>query len=780
MSSYKATEIMTSTPTDGLDPTPLHPSNASPASIGFSPSRRSSRTSSLLRPRSASSSSISSTSSQPISPAPGGLSSPGSASSLFIPSFTSTYHAHSHVGGYMHSEVASGSSVSMVPVIQEAVVTSEPGTPDEIGIAEHGQDEDSLSESEADSASASIPPMSRRGSYADGVDLTHQQSLESSTDSLTTLGSTAGPLVSTASNGSVAPSFSAVSATNVVPRRMVPPLATTKFTSLSQQYSSSHASTAASVTHARHGLSSLRRNSTSSHNNTSAVSLILENSAPVGASWKSRANKLRKKGSSTSLASITGKSKNSSSATGSSSTAGAFGARTREHSGLSKSRFFFLQPKHSAPPPPPPPPPPILTGGPRQQPHHSKVPLSESATGAGGGSSGSSSASSTASLSSTPSNAIGQNSLASASQQTLFVPTSKLHANGEGVGSERHHKPRKSPLSPLDGRPSLTLDVRRLSISSQASPPSYYSYPSTTTLTGTTDKQHKHHLLLRPRKDSHPGTILSSSSSNSKLTSDAGSIYSFNPASPAYASYTPYGLQKSISALDVKAMSYKDINKIGEQALEDVWPFLCARVTPLFTGDGLRVPVEDLNKLVLLHAKRRISERDPGTLINDVRDVLRLGISAIDPAPQVQSVTDNVLVEHVADLWHFFQASVLPYIQAVFVPLQLEFKGVGSVMSREQATKFWERQKVQPTKFNNIKIMALVSFRDWIVLPLYLRLKHAFSATSMFLTKDTCPRLVQCMGLLSSINSGDEKQQRVDELARLVRKLWIDSKLQHL
>ncbi|KAK9321702.1 HbrB-like-domain-containing protein [Lipomyces orientalis] len=768
---------MTSAPIDGPDATPLHPSNASPASIGPSPSRRSSRTSSLLRRRSASSSSVSSTSSQPISLAPGGLSSPGSASSLFIPSFTSTYHAQSHVGGYMHSEVASGSSVSMVPVIQEAVVMSEPGTPDDVGIVEHGEDEDSLSESEADSASASIPTMSRRGSYADGVDLTHQQSLESSTDSLTTLGSTAGPLVSTASNGSIAPSVSTVSATNIAPRRMVPPLATTKFTSLSQQHSLSHPSTAASVTHARHGLSSLRRNSTSSHNNTSAVSLILESTAAVGSSSKSRTNKLRKKGSSTSLASITGKSKNSSGATGSSSTAGAFGARTREHSGLSKSRFFFLQPKHSAPPPPPPPP--ILTGGPRQQPHHNKILLSESATGAGGDSSGSSSASSTASLSSTPSNAIGQNLLASASQQALFVPTSKPLANGEGTGSERHHKPRKSPLSPLDGRPSLTLDVRRLSISSQASPPSYYSYPSSTTLTGTTDKHHKHHLLLRPRKDSHPGTILSSSSSNSKLTSDAGSIYSFNPASPAYASYTPYGLQKSISALDVKTLSYKDINKIGEQALEDVWPFLCARVTPLFTGDGLRVPVEDLNKLVLLHAKRRISERDPGTLINDLRDLLRLGIAAIDPAPQVQSVTDNVLVEHVADLWHFFQASVLPYIQAVFVPLQLEFKGVGSVMTREQATKFWERQKVQPTKFNNIKIMALVSFRDWIVLPLYLRLEKAFSAGSLFLTKDTCPRLVQCMGLLSSINSGDEKQQRVDELARLVRKLWIDSKSQH-
>ncbi|KAK9389804.1 HbrB-like-domain-containing protein [Lipomyces mesembrius] len=776
---------MGSTPTEVTE-LPQHPSGTFPVPFAPSRSRRSSRTSSLLRPRSASLSSISSSSSQPLSLAPGDLSSAGSTSSLVIPSFTSTYHTQSHAGGYMHSEMASGSSVSIVPVIQETVVTTEPGTPDQaspqrsVANAEQGEDEDSLSDSDTGSAYASIQPMSIMASDADGVDLAHQQSAESSTDSLTTLGSTTSPLIYSVSNGSIAPSFPAASTTHAAPRRMVTPLATTKFTSLSHQHSSSQPSTAPSDPHAtsRHGLSSLLRGSASSHRNASAVSLVLESSEPASSSSKSRTNKLRKKASSTSLVSLTGKSRISSGPVGgSSSTAGSFGARTRDHSALSKARLFFLQPKHSAPPPAPPHP--VLTGGPRQQPHHNKVLPSDSAAGAGGVSSGSSSASSNGSLNSTPSNPLVQNSLANASQQTLFVPTSKHHINGEGSGGDRQHKPRKSPISPLDGRPTLSLDVRRLSISSQASPPSYYSYPSTTTLTGPTDKQHKHHLLLRPRKDSHPGTILSSSSSNSKLISDAGSIYSFNPASPAYAPYAPYGLQKSISALDVKTMSYKDINKIGEQALEDVWPFLCARVTPLFAGDGLRVPVEDLNKLVLLHTKRRISERDPGTLINEVRDLLRLGISAFDPAPQVQSITDNVLVEHVGDLWQFFQVSVLPYIQAVFVPLQLEFEGIGNVMTQEQASKFWERQKVQPTKFNNIKIMALVSFRDWIVLPLYMRLKHAFSLESSFLPQDTCPRLLQCMGLLSSINSGDEKQQRVDELAKMVRQLWVDSRSQH-
>ncbi|KAK9370114.1 HbrB-like-domain-containing protein [Lipomyces kononenkoae] len=775
---------MDSSPAAGTD-LPHHlTSGASPVSFTPSRSRRSSKASSLLRPRSGSSSSILSSSSQPTSPAPhGGLSSPASPSSLFMPSFTSTYHAQGHASGYMHSAVRSrsGSSVSVVPVIEEAaVITAFAGEVDpQVSVpTEQHEDDDSLSDSDAESASGTIPPISRVQSNDDSVDLAPQQSIESSTDSLTTLGSSTSAVVSNVSNPSIAPSASTASA-NAVPGRVVPQLATTKFTSLSHQHSLSQSSVATSNANAtsRHGLSSLLRNNTSSQRNASAVSIILENPATASSSSKSRQNKLRKKGSSTSLASLTRKSK--SGVVGSSSTAGSFGALAREHSGHSKSRFSFLQLKHSVPPAPPPPPPPILTGGPRPLPHHTKSVPSDAVAAAGGGSSGSSSGSSTPSLNAAPSNAPMQNSLANSSQQTLFVPTSKLHMNGESTGGDRHHKPRKSPISPLDGRPALSLDVRRLSINSQASTAPPYSYGSTTTLIAPTDKIHKHHLLLRPRKDSHQGTILSSSSSNSKLTSDAGSIYSFNPASPAYAPYAPYGLQKSISALDVKTMSYKDINKIGEQALEDVWPFLCARVTPLFAGDDLRVPVEDLNKLVLLHTKRRISERDPTTLINEVRDLLRLGVSALDPAPQAQSVTDIVLVEHVADLWQFFHTSVLPYIQAVFVPLQLEFEGVGSVMTHEQASKFWERQRVQSIKFNNIKAMTLMSFRDWILLPLYMRLQTAFSDESSFLPRDAWPRLLQCMSRLSSIESGDEKQQRVDELATLVRRVWLDSRSLH-
>ncbi|KAK9465802.1 HbrB-like-domain-containing protein [Lipomyces arxii] len=738
-------------------------------------SRRSSRTSSLLKPRSRSSSSTSSNSSQPISPHAWTTSSHGSQSSLFIPSFTSTYHSQGDGTAQIQREPSINEGEVMTG---NSSIRNLPGafnpTPMYELHTEIEQNEDSSDEQDPSTSTLSLlQPYPE-----DGDELGGHTSAVSSTDSLSTLATVPSTAVAGRTDlpaelppdmptDPTPPTPPPTSTSHSVLLRAVPSLASTKFTALAQQYQSRQdldsavpepdSVAAAPPAHKLGGFSAFRHNTTGSHRNSSTVSLILEDTSSSVSSTKSHANKLRKKVSNTSLVSLTGKSKNSSTALSTmASTAAVFGARARNQS--TKSRFAFLQSKSQTPPPPPTP---VLTGGPRQHSSHHYRVLPSDTTGSGRVSPASSdSGSSTTSLSSSQST-LGQNTSADASQQTLFTSTSK---NDGG-------KLRKSSAPAMESRPVLTLDVRRMSVGSQPSPPTPYA--STATLT---ERQHKHHLLLRPRKDSHQGMKLSSSSSNSKLTSDAGSLYSFNPSSPANAPYAPYGLQKSISTIDVKNLTYKDMNKIPEQALEDVWPFLCARVTPLFTGDGLRVPVEDLNKLVMLHTKRKIAERDPAGLITDVKDLLRLGISAFDMTSRLQSSVDSEIVERVSELWTFYYASVLPYVRAVFVPLQLEFDGAGSLMTPEQAIKFWERQKVQPVKMNNIRNMVLASFRDWVVLPLYLRLKSALKDGSSFLPKEVYPQLLQCMGILTMIHSGDEKQNKSEELAKLVRELWIKAR----
>ncbi|KAK9478114.1 HbrB-like-domain-containing protein [Lipomyces japonicus] len=701
--------------------------NGSPASsvhIGSIRSRQNSHASSTLRPRSLSSSSASSSTSMPISPIMG-----GSNNVWLLPTFTTS------------SLMRSGQS-NTVPIIHE-LPNSEQSVSDNDGNNNNNHDDDdddtasdseSLSESEPDPEAV----VSRTSFSSEaGRALAPLPSTNSSTDSLSTLASS---VTSSSSRvfpaNSFTPSVAGIS-THSVPRRQVPSLANTKFTSLSSYNNASDSKEHSS----QHVLSPNKV--TSGSRSASTISLGHHEDG-VATTSKGR-NRLRRKSSAASISSMASKAKGGSSAAGASvvSVAASFSSRAREHaSGFSKSRFFFLQGRHSSMSSSSPVPP-VLTGGSRQNVHHYKVlPPGEAYMPSTPASSGSSSESSTTSL-----NALNQSQTSNSSQQTLFAPKIKGDLKSKKSNGDKD---------------------RRHSIGSNVSPPSFHSHASSATLA---DK-HKHHLLLRPRKDSHPGMILSSSSSNSKLTSDAGSIYSFNPSSPIYA---PYALQKSISSIDIKSLSYKELNKIGEQALEDVWPFLCARVTPLFTGDGLRVPVEDLNKLVLLHVKRRISDRDATTLLIEVKDLLKLGISSFDAmlGPQLQNATDSEVLDRITDIWKFFFTDVLPYVQAVFVPLQLEFDGKGSLITADEAIRFWDRQRVQAKHQNNIRIMTLVSFRDWIILPLYLKIKTGLDSDSqLYISLDSLSRLLQCMSILASINSTDDKQHRIDEISALVRKRW--------
>jgi len=85
-------------------------------------------------------------------------------------------------------------------------------------------------------------------------------------------------------------------------------------------------------------------------------------------------------------------------------------------------------------------------------------------------------------------------------------------------------------------------------------------------------------------------------------------MYSFAPSSPSTSAFTNVGglagqSQKTLaSAYDFKHVvggSTQDKDQTADQVLEDVWPVLKSRVLPLFAGEGLRIPVEDLNKLVV-------------------------------------------------------------------------------------------------------------------------------------------------------------------------------------
>jgi hypothetical protein len=312
------------------------------------------------------------------------------------------------------------------------------------------------------------------------------------------------------------------------------------------------------------------------------------------------------------------------------------------------------------------------------------------------------------------------------------------------------------------------------------------------------DKAHKHHFLSRQKlklKDDHFNLPLSSASSNSRpLDPNAPqSLYNFTPSSPGSTS-TTFG--KSVSGLDLlhggRALREKkreekalaaglDVNRDADQpdwlnngsggasnpfgpsslgssgsvlqgdaavretlqgfglhnmTAEDVWDFLKAKLLVVFDGGDVRIAVEDLNKLVMIHIQRCVQKYIPSVIVEDLRDLLHTGFSSLNHS--ISGVPDERLVPHLVQIWILAFGTILPFIQAVFLPLDLEFKGRGSVMSAREAREFWgalpDNGDSPETALGDeldVRTIVLVAFRDAIILPRYEGLKAVFSRLSL-------------------------------------------------
>ncbi|KAF3933413.1 hypothetical protein ABW19_dt0208755 [Dactylella cylindrospora] len=345
------------------------------------------------------------------------------------------------------------------------------------------------------------------------------------------------------------------------------------------------------------------------------------------------------------------------------------------------------------------------------------------------------------------------------------------HAESKPLPSPSKLSHMATPLPRIPSSVSSSDGSRRPSFTSTISDTLYSSSPP------TSSHSHKHHLLLRSRKEQP----LSSANSNSKLVGDGSSIYNFNPNSPSSASFpvsvSVNSSQKTlVTNADIKhvvGVSGKDKDAVGEQVLEEVWPLLRARVLPLFAGEGLRIPVEDLNKLVIVHIKRQVEKKAAILLIDDVRTLLDQGMCMLDNS-SLSKMTDVRLIPRLVEIWNFVLGTVLPYFEAVFLPLQQEFKGIGSVLTAREARDAWgiTDQRL------DIRRMTLISYRDSVILPLYSRLHAIFSKLQLDFdalpnVTETVGRVLQCVSVLSSLLSNDDKQAKMDELAKTVKHNWL-------
>ena len=292
------------------------------------------------------------------------------------------------------------------------------------------------------------------------------------------------------------------------------------------------------------------------------------------------------------------------------------------------------------------------------------------------------------------------------------------------------------------------------------------------------EKEKKHHFLSRQKqklKDEYH-LPLSSAASNSKPTDPnaPSSLYNFNvPASPAPGgssfvkakkdkklaersdsrmdTESPFGLQGdgALPSLSQQSTLYDPVDpgRLGLQnhvSLDDAWPYLKAKLLVIFEGEDLRLPVEDFNRVVQMHIKWCIHKRSPNAMVDDMRDLLATGFSSLDRT--LRLTPEDRFVPTLVELWLFTFTSILPYMQSVFLPLDLEVSGRGIIMTPEQARDFWggivtavapstagrPPARVAPAgSVLDVRRLVLTAFRDIVILPRYDTLKNMFSRLSL-------------------------------------------------
>ncbi|KAI9839504.1 MAG: hypothetical protein M1819_002129 [Sarea resinae] len=214
------------------------------------------------------------------------------------------------------------------------------------------------------------------------------------------------------------------------------------------------------------------------------------------------------------------------------------------------------------------------------------------------------------------------------------------------------------------------------------------------------------------------------------------------------------------------ASAYGDVSQPNLQGFgltgmtpDDAWPFLRAKLLNVFEGEDLRLPVEDLNRLVSAHIQRCVQKRTPTTVVEDFTDFLQTGFSSLNHT--LYQVPDDRLVTHLVEMWLFVFCTILPYMQAVFLPLDLEFRGHGPIMSAREAHEIWgalSSSSEHPASDGSpesastfasgaaggegsggrggedhldIRRIVLISYRDIAILPRYDSLKAIFSRLSL-------------------------------------------------
>ncbi|WWC71360.1 uncharacterized protein I206_105315 [Kwoniella pini CBS 10737] len=100
------------------------------------------------------------------------------------------------------------------------------------------------------------------------------------------------------------------------------------------------------------------------------------------------------------------------------------------------------------------------------------------------------------------------------------------------------------------------------------------------------------------------------------------------------------------------------------------WSLLTVHVLPLFAGSALKTPIEDLNHLCHSHIVATSQRYPPSRIVSlltaDLREFIASGMLTLKA--KFETLEEGKVVSRAAEVWIFFWAQVLPYVEGVFLP----------------------------------------------------------------------------------------------------------------
>ncbi|KAG0283105.1 hypothetical protein BGZ96_012526 [Linnemannia gamsii] len=285
-------------------------------------------------------------------------------------------------------------------------------------------------------------------------------------------------------------------------------------------------------------------------------------------------------------------------------------------------------------------------------------------------------------------------------------------------------------------------------------------------------------------------------------SSSSGNISSPMTGSGHYMT-SPTISRNNHSSLDAKVMA-REMSQ--GHATEDVWQALCIKVLTLFNGQGLTGAIEDLNELV----RRCMATRSAFMLCDEISELLKNGMLTLNA--KLGDVPDEKLVSRLVEVWSFFFGTVLPYFEGVFLPLQTELNAchakkmtrkvhvvISSAASHHSGNNIMmdgsssgggglagasprsglvdlDRHH-DDSEPENVRTMALAAFRDLVILPMVERLGKVFAnlfvdVDASIPVSDTALRMIQMTSVLTSIQSGDGHQLRMENVYNQLKNKW--------